>query len=363
MSYTNGAPMVSNLRSTLEFARYAVFGQVTRNFPEKRVDLSFGIRTDGNSYSSIMNNPLDQISPRLSASLRLTPGTSLNFNIGQFAQLPSYTTLGYTEFSKELVNKINGLTYIHVNHLVAGIEFRPSDNTQVTVEGFFKRYTNYPFSVTDSVSMASQGDDYGVCGDEEVTPTSKGNAYGVEVLGRVRKYKGITAVASFTFVRSEFTDLKGEFVPTAWDNRHLFTFTGTRNFTKNWDLGIKWRYIGGAPYTPWDMEKSALKAAWDVKRMGYLDYSKFNKERLKVFHQLDIRVDKSWYYSKWSLMLYFDVQNAYNFMADSRDLLVRVEDDNGNPLTDPSDPNKYILKTVENNLTTVIPTFGIMIEL
>jgi hypothetical protein len=62
-------------------------------------------------------------------------------------------------------------------------------------------------------------------------------------------------------------------------------------------------------------------------------------------------------------MLYFDVQNAYNFMADSRDLLVRVEDDNGNPLTDPSDPNKYILKTVENNLTTVIPTFGIMIEL
>jgi hypothetical protein len=360
--YANGAPMISNCNSTLEFARYAVFGQVTRSYFQKRVDLSFGLRTDGNSYSSNMNDPLDQISPRLSASLSLTPGTSLNFNIGQFAQLPSYTTLGYTEFSKELVNKINGLTYIHVNHLVAGIEFRPTDNTQVTVEGFFKRYANYPFSVTDSVSMASQGDDYGVCGDEEVTPTSKGNAYGVEVLGRVRKYKGITAIASFTFVRSEFTDLKGEFVPTAWDNRYLFTFTGTRNLKKNWDLGIKWRYIGGPPYTPWDKEKSALKVAWDAERMGYLDYSKFNKERLRAFHQLDIRVDKSWYYSKWSLMLYFDIQNAYNFKADSRDLLVRVEDAEGNPLTDPSNPNKYVLKTVESNLSTVIPTFGIMIE-
>jgi hypothetical protein len=61
-------------------------------------------------------------------------------------------------------------------------------------------------------------------------------------------------------------------------------------------------------------------------------------------------------------MLYFDIQNAYNFKADSRDLLVRVEDAEGNPLTDPSNPNKYVLKTVESNLSTVIPTFGIMIE-
>jgi len=64
------------------------------------------------------------------------------------------------------------------------------------------------------------------------------------------------------------------------------------------------------------MEKSAIKTAWDAQGIGYLDYSKFNKERLKAFHQLDLRVDKSWYYNKWSLMLYFDIQNVYNFNAD-----------------------------------------------
>ena len=359
----NGVTMAVNCRSALELARYATFGQVSQSFLEKRLSLSFGIRSDGNSYSGNMDNPLNQLSPRLSASYSLTPGTSLNFNIGQFAQLPSYTTLGYTEFSDQLVNKLNGLTYIHVNHIVAGIEFRPSENSQITVEGFYKRYSNYPFSVKDSVSIASQGDDYGVCGNEAVTPTSNGHAYGLELLGRVRRYKGITALVSYTFVRSEFTDLKGEFIPSAWDNRHLFAITGTRNLQKNWDLGIKWRYAGGAPYTPWDRVKSALKVAWDAQQMGYLDYSKFNKERLGSFHQLDIRVDKSWYYNKWSLMLYIDIQNAYNFKGNSRALLVRVEDSNGSPVTDPSDPNKYLLKTVKSSLGTVIPTFGIMIEI
>ena len=329
---------------------------------DQLLDLSFGLRADGNSYSANMNNPLKQLSPRISASLRLTPGTSLNFNVGQFAQLPSYTTLGFTDYSKQLVNKNNGLTYIQVNHLVAGIEFRPSDNSQITVEGFYKRYNHYPFSVNDSVSLASKGADYDVYGAEAVTSVSKGNAYGMEILGRLKKYKGLSAVVTYTFVRSEFTDKKGEYIPSSWDNRHLLTITATRNFKKNWDLGLRWRYIGGAPYTPWDLNRSALKAAWDAKGMGYLDYSRFNKERLSAFHQLDLRVDKSWYYNNWSLMLYFDIQNAYNFKADSRDLLVRVEDAEGNPLTDPSNPNKYVLKTVESNLSTVIPTFGIMIE-
>ena len=166
---------------------------------------------------------------------------------------------------------------------MAGIEFRPSENSQITVEGFYKRYSNYPFSVRDSVSLASQGDDYGVCGDEEVTPVSKGKAYGIEVLGRLRRYRGITAIVSYTFVGSEFTDIKGEFVPSAWDNRHLFTITGTRNLKRNWDVGFKWRYIGGAPYTPWDFDRSALKTIWDAQGRGCLDYSQFNRERLSVF--------------------------------------------------------------------------------
>ena len=361
--FLRNIPVTLNDRSTLEFAKYAMFGQVSHSFMERLLDLSFGLRADGNGYSANMDNPLNQLSPRLSASLRLTPGTSLNFNVGQFAQLPSYTTLGYRDYTNELVNKNNGLTYIQVNHLVAGIEFRPSDNSQVTVEGFYKRYTHYPFSVNDSVSLASKGGaDYGVYGAEAVTPVSKGNAYGFELLGRIKKYKGLSGVITYTYVRSEFTDKKGEYIPSSWDNRHLLTITATRNLKKNWDMGFRWRYIGGAPYTPWDLGRSAIKTAWDAQGIGYLDYSKFNKARLNAFHQLDLRVDKSWYYNKWSLMLYFDVQNAYNFKADQQDYLVRVEDAGGNPVTDPNDSSRYLLKTIKSTGGTVLPTIGIMVE-
>ncbi len=355
-------PVTINDRSTLEFAKYALFGQVSHSFLDRLLDLSFGLRADGNSYSNNMNNPLNQLSPRISASVRLTPGTSLNFNVGKFAQLPSYTTLGYTDNSKQLINKLNGLTYIQVNHLVAGIEFRPSDNSQITVEGFYKRYNRYPFSVKDSVSLASKGANYDVYGAEAVTSTSNGNAYGLELMGRLKKYKGLSAIVTYTFVRSEFTDKKGEFIPSSWDNRHLITVTATKNLKKNWDMGLRWRYIGGAPYTPWDLDRSALKIAWDVQGNGYLDYSKFNKERLSAFHQLDLRVDKSWYYNKWSLMLYFDIQNAYNFKSDQQDYLIRQEDSTGKPLTDPSNPNKYLLKMIPSSGGTVLPTIGIMVE-
>ena len=360
--FAGKAPLTIDYKSSLEFAKYAAFGQLSHSFIDRLLNLSFGLRADGNNYSTNMTNPLSQLSPRLSASVSLTPGTSLNFNVGQFAQLPSYTTLGYRDFGGNLVNKNNDLTYIQVNHLVAGIEFRPSDNSQITMEGFYKRYTHYPFSVKDSVSLASKGADYGVYGDEAVKPVSKGNAYGFEILGRVKKYKSLNAVVTYTFVRSEFTDQKGEFIPSSWDNRHLFTITGTRNLKKNWDVGLRWRYIGGAPYTPWDLNRSAIKSAWDAQGIGYLDYSKFNKLRLNAFHQLDLRVDKSYYYKKWSLMLYFDIQNAYNFKADQQDYLVRVEDGVGNPVTDPNDSGKYLLKTIKATGGTVLPTIGIMVE-
>jgi len=361
-SFLKEVPVTINYRSTLGFAKYAAFGQVSRSFIDQLLDLSFGIRADGNTYSGNMASPLSQLSPRLSASYRLTPGTSLNFNVGQFAQLPSYTTLGFRDNSSVLVNRDNNLTYIQVKHLVGGIEFRPSDNSQVTVEGFYKRYSHYPFSVRDSVSLASKGADYGVSGDEAVTPTSKGNAYGMEILGRIKKYKGLSAVITYTWVRSEFTNKNCEYIPSSWDNRNLLTITATQTFKKNWDLGFRWRYIGGAPFTPWDLTKSAIKTAWDAQGIGYLDYSKFNTQRLTAFHQLDLRVDKAWYYNKWSLMLYFDVQNVYNFQAEQPDYLERVEDASGNPVTDPSDPNKYLLKTIKNTVGTVLPTLGIMVE-
>lgn len=346
----------------LLLSKFSAFGQVSKSYLEGKLDLSFGMRSDMNTYSSTMSNPLSQLSPRISATYSLKQNLNLNISTGRYYQLPPYTSLGYTDYRGEMVNKENGLTYIAADHVVAGLELIPAENIQLSIEGFYKKYSKYPFSVRDSVPLSSKSADYGIFGDEELISSSKGRAYGFELLGRFKEFKKINMVFSYTFVRSEFKGINSSMVPSSWDNKHLLNLTATRKFSRNWEVGMKWRFVGGAPYTPYDYEKSSYKVAWDLQGQGYLDYSKFNTLRLNSFHQLDLRVDKEYFYSGWSLMLYADVQNVYNHKADQPALLIRKTDSNGNPVTDPSNPMKYSLKYLQNDAGTVLPTIGVIIE-
>ena len=46
----------------------------------EKLSISAGLRTDANSYSSEMSNPLQQLSPRISLSYQLTEKVAFNFN-------------------------------------------------------------------------------------------------------------------------------------------------------------------------------------------------------------------------------------------------------------------------------------------
>ncbi|HOW32322.1 MAG TPA: TonB-dependent receptor, partial [Bacteroidales bacterium] len=342
--------------SFLDFFRYNAFGQVSKSYLENRLTLSAGLRMDGNTYSSEMSNLLKQFSPRVSVSYGLTEKLFLNANAGRYFQLPSYTTLGYRDKNNNLVNKDNGITYIRADHLVAGLEYRRNDNSRISLEGFMKFYDNYPFSVKDSVSLASKGADYGVYGDESVISTSKGRAFGTELYYRDKFMDKVSVILSYTFVRSEFDDKKGDLIPSAWDNRHILNISAAADLGKNWNVGAKWRFVGGAPYTPFDYSRSSLIEAWDARGQGYPDYNLYYTERLGNFHQLDIRIDKEYFFKKWSLNVYFDVQNAYNFKSKDPDVLVLQRDGSGNPIIDPNDQTRYSLKYLPSESGTVLPT-------
>lgn len=348
--------------TNLKLGKFNAFGQVSKSYIDERLRLSLGARTDFSSYSSSLGNPLRQISPRFSASWSFSEKFNFNFNVGRYFQLPPYTALGYSDLAGNLINRQNKLQYVQSDHLVAGFEFVPRENVQLTFEGFYKSYSKYPFSVKDSVPLSSKSAGYGIFGDEELISVSDGRAFGFEVLGRLKEFRKTNMVFSYTFVRSEFRGLDQSWVPSSWDNRHLFNLTSTTSLGRNWDLGFKWRYVGGAPYTPYDLNKSSVKEAWDVQGQGYLDYSAFNSARLKAFHQLDLRVDKQYFFKGWSLMLYVDVQNVYNHKADQPKLLLRDADSNGIPVTDPADPLRYSLKYVDAEAGTVLPTVGIIVE-
>jgi hypothetical protein len=349
--------------TNLVFYKYSLFGQVSKSFNDEKLRLSFGLRTDANTFSPEMSNPLTQLSPRFSLSYSLTDILNLNFSTGRYYQLPPYTALGLKDNEGNYINRENGLKYMAADHIVTGLEVLPGDNLQFTAEAFYKRYTDYPFSVADGVPLSTKSAGYGIFGNEPLVSSSRGRAYGLEIMGRVRDLDGLNMVFAYTFVRSEFRGTDGGYIPTAWDNRHLLSATATRSFGKSWDIGFKWRLVGGAPYTPYDLDKSSLREAWEVTGQGYLDFASYNSARLKAFNQLDLRVDKQFFFSKWSLMIYADVQNVLNFKADQPDLLILQTDGTGAPLVDPSDPARYLLKLINAESGTVLPTIGIIIEL
>lgn len=349
-----------NYFTDLNLFKYGFFGQVSKTVFNERLALSLGFRTDANNYSGSMNNMFEQFSPRFSASYSLTPKWNLNFNTGRYYQLPAYTSLGYKE-NDVLVNKDNKLKYISVNHYIGGLEYRPANSIQLTAEAFLKNYANYPFSVNDRISLANKGADFGVVGDEEVLSTSQGRAYGAEFQARINSTKGLNFNFSYTWVRSEFKNGAGAYIPSSWDSKHLLTATGTKELKKGWRVGGRWRFVGALPYTPWDLEESSLVAAWDLTGAPYLDYSQLNAERFSPFHQLDLRIDKAFYLDKLTAKFYIDIQNLYNFQAEQRDIVVRAQDDAGNFLTT-DNGTRYVLETIKSTTGTVLPTIGIILE-
>ena len=200
-----------------------------------------------------------------------------------------------------------------------------------------------------------------MAGASPISSTGSGRAIGFEILNRMN-FKAFTLLASYTFVRSSFTDINDKLIPSSWDSKHLLTITGSKEFKRNWRAGFKWRFVGGLPYTPYDLETSKKVDAWDAIGQPYQDFDQLNSLRFEPFHQLDLRIDKNFFFRKWSLMLYVDIQNAYNFKNKSQDYIVREKNSDGSYITI-NNGSEYVLNAISNESGTLLPTIGIMVKL
>ena len=356
--FTVGDSIITGINnSNLQFIKYGLFAQISKTYLANTLSSSFGLRIDGNSFTKSTNST--NLSPRLSLAYNINSKTSINTNIGRFHQLPSYTILGF-ENNGNYLNK--DASYISCDHAVLGIEYNPSSYSKITLESFYKSYNNYPFSILDSISLANLGDEFGVIGNEDISSISKGNSYGFELLAQQKMSSSIYGILSATYYFSRFEDKDGNLISSSWDNRFILNMTAGKKFKKNWEIGVKFRFSGGSPYTPFDTLNSSYIQVWDVANMGLLDYNQLNELRLKANHGLDIRIDKKWYWKKMALNLYLDIQNAYNFQSETAPSLIVPTDDNGNRLINSNDPSRYQTKLIENVSGTLLPSIGLQFE-
>lgn len=347
-------------QTQLNVFKYGISAQASKRILNNRLLLSLGVRMDGNDYNSNTQNLLNQFSPRLSASYTLTEKVALNAGVGRYFQQAAYTTLGYRDNNDVLVNQ-NEVKYIGLNQYNLGVEHRFSDKVIFSIEGFYKDYFQYPIDRITGASLANQGAGYStIAGASSVIFNGKGQALGIELLNRW-SYKTFSILASYTYVRSLFTNALGEYIPSSWDSKHLLTITGSKDLKKNWRIGFKWRFVGGLPYTPYDLKTSSNVQAWDATGQPYYDYTNLNGERFSSFHQLDLRIDKNFFFNKWTLMLYLDIQNAYNFQNKGQDFIIREKNTDGTYKTI-NNNTQYVLKSVPNESGTVLPTIGIMVK-
>jgi hypothetical protein len=163
-------------------------------------------------------------------------------------------------------------------------------------------------------------------------------------------------------VRSEFQNFESEYVASSWDYRHMLSITGGKVFKRNWEVGAKFRYNSGSPYTPYDIQASALKTNYDVTNAGIPDNTRLNTMRVEPFYQVDIRVDKKYNFKKWTLDVYLDVQNITNNTTDERPYFSVERDASGEPITNPNNSDYYIPKSIDNTSGTIIPGIGIVVE-
>ena len=341
-----------NYGTAVDFMKYGAFAKGQASYFDGRLDIGMGLRADADSFST-GSGFFDTLSPRVSLSYQLTPNDQWRFNasVGRYYKIPTYTMLGFQGLNGVFVNQ--NARYARSDHYVAGLEYRIGPAARLTAEGFLKQYSNYPVSVLDGVALANKGGGFEVLGNEAITDNGEGRSYGMELLYQQKLTKNFYGIFAYTYFFSEFTGVGSSYLPSVWDSRHLISFSGGYKLKKNWELSARWRYAGKTPYVPTDVDAS-LRAYPEI----ILDYSQLGTKKLNPFSLVDVRVDKKWNFSKYSLNLYFDFQNVLAQATPLPEEYGLARDSEGVALT----PRRLVEISNDQQNNIPIPTFGIVLD-
>ncbi len=346
------------------FWRFGFFTQASRNFFDSRLGISAGIRTEMNTFTKDGGDPLKTLSPRVSFRYVLAERWTVSASVGRYYKIPPYTILGFADNNGVLVNKSSD--YLQSDHYVAGLEFLPSDALRFTAEVFYKDYNQVPVSVRNGISLSNLGSDFNVLGNEAVITDGEGRAHGFELFAQQKLADRFFGILSYTLYWSKYNGRNGVFIPSSWDNRHLLSATMGYKLPRNWEIGLKFRFQGGAPFTPFDETASRLN--YLSRGQGILDYTKLNTLRLHSFHSSDLRIDKKWNFRKTTIDLFMDITNWYMAQSSEPDSYTfkRNETNTGFATTDgqpiKANGSNAIPVRIVNSDASVTPSIGFIIE-
>lgn len=220
--------------------------------------------------------------------------TTVKGGIGVFAQPPQF----------QETNIVFGTPGLYSNrsiHYSVGVEQEVTRQIELSVEAYYKDLTN----------LVTRRQGQGTSFVYENAGT--GTIIGLETMIKYNPDSRFFGWLTYSLSRSTRRDHPGE--PEylfQYDQTHIFQVLGSYRLGRGWEFGARFRVISGFLTTPVPAapELSAIYAA-DAGAYTPLPGAPFS-QRLPLFHELDVRVDKSWQFKDWRLAVYMDVYNAYN---------------------------------------------------
>ena len=262
--------------------------------PLPRTDLTLGLRYDRYGFTGE-----EFVSPRAALRYRLRDNLNLSASAGLFAQQPAMIYLNGHPANRNLLP-------IQAAHYIAGIAWYPAPDLKLSLEGYVKRYSNYPVSAEfPQLSLANDGDSYTISG-RLIPLVSEGEGYarGVEFFVQRKLSNHLYGQISYTYSRARHAALDGVERPGSFDIPHVFYAIGGWRFDEQWEFSAKFSFASGRPRTPMKMPESAEQNRF------VLDLTRINTLRMPDYQRLDIRIDNRQHFSGWNLVSYVEVQNV-----------------------------------------------------
>lgn len=303
-----------NIDNTINSYKSAAYVQASYDLL-RRVRLTAGLRYDYFDYTSFVS-----LSPRAGVSFRLSPITTFNLAYGRHYQSPYTIELVSNDANKNLDSK-------YTNQYVVGLEHLFREDIKLTLEAYYKEYFDVPIKQNLTTPDPFDYD------DGTYVNASKGRAQGVELFLQKKLTDNFSTIISYARSMSETLDPRFDtYYPSDYDYQNVFTamggykfrFTGQPWFEKmtsqpwyfalawlpvmpadEFEISLKWRYLGGRPYT-------APVYYPELQRWVVEEQQELNSQRYPTYHRLDLRIDRRFLFSNWTLVVFFDIVNIYN---------------------------------------------------
>jgi len=264
--------------------------------PVAPLSTTFGARYDYFDF-----NRHSHVAPRFAFSYRVSDRVTIHGASGiYFQNLP----LGLLSQREEF----HDLKDPQSIHYLLGFSHLMSQNTKLTVEGYYKDYRNFPVDPEQpGLFVADELVYRGFFGVKEaLRDDGVARSYGVEVTVQKKLVEGVYGLLSGAISKAEYKSADGIWRDRVFDNGLLCSAEGGYKPNDAWEFSMRWIYAGGAPYTPLDIEASKA-----INR-SVLDRNRINEERYPAYHSLNVRVDRRFNFSQSNLIVFLSVWNAYN---------------------------------------------------